>query len=299
MTRPKAKTPQDWRQDTVDGLMINGKAKKTAEIYAREVRKFCEWLGHSPRRATEQDLKRFILYRLNDCKLAGTSMRILCVGMKFFFEQILNRKWPVLKTMRSKQQSTLPEVLTVDEVWRVLNATRHLRNRVFLQTIYSCGLRLSEALRLTIHDVDGTRKRLHIRQGKGSKDRFVPLPDTTYHLLRRYWATHRNPKLIFPSLGKNQNQAPTAIKTMNVASVQGALHRALERSGLIRPGISMHTLRHSYATHLIEAGVDIRAIQQYLGHATLQTTIRYLHLTSNKQIDYFQIINNLMKGGAK
>ncbi len=294
---PQSKSPQDWFQDTVDAFMVNGKRKRTAETYGREVRNFCKWLQRSPQSATEEDLKRFILYRRNDCNLAGSSMRILCVGMRFFFEHVLRRNGPLLKIMKANREQTLPVVLTREEVWRTLNAVRQPQIRAYLQTVYSCGLRLGEGLNLTVHDIDGTRKRLHIRNGKGGKDRLVPLPDATYHLLRNYWKTHRHSRLIFPALGRDRKQGSVAKRPMDTTSVQGGLYRALERAGLRKPGVRMHTLRHGYATHLLEAGVNVHAIQKYLGHATLHTTLRYFHLTSIKQLDHLKIINDLMKGG--
>lgn len=165
MSDRKSKSPQDWFQDTVDALMVNGKRKRTAETYAREVRNFCRWLKRSPRYASEEDLKRFVLYRRNDCHLAGTSMRILCVGLRFFFEHILRRNWPLLKIMKAHREETLPVVLTREEVWRTLNAVRQPQIRAYLQTVYSCGLRLGEALRLTVNDIDGKRNQLRIRNG--------------------------------------------------------------------------------------------------------------------------------------
>ena len=129
-----------------------------------------------------------------------------------------------------------------------------------------------------------------------SKDRYVPLPDTTYALLRRYWVTHRNPNLIFPALGRGHNLGPTSLTPMAIDSVQGAFRQAKVIAGIKKRRVSIHTLRHSYATHLLEAGVNIRAIQRYLGHGQLETTMVYLHLTSKGQEDAYGIINEVMKG---
>ena len=112
MTDLKSKSAEDWRQDTIDGLMVNGKQKRTSETYAREVRIFCKWLERCPQQATEDDLKRFVLYRRNDCNLSGSSMRILCAGMRFFFVHVLRRDWPLLEIMKATRDQTLPEVLT-------------------------------------------------------------------------------------------------------------------------------------------------------------------------------------------
>ena len=148
---------------------------------------------------------------------------------------------------------------------------------------------------LQVSDIDGVRRFIHVHRGKGAKDRYVPLPDTTYSLLREYWKTHRNPKLIFPALGRGHNLGPKAVTPMAIDSVQGAFREAKIRAG-IRKRASIHTLRHSYATHLLEAGVNIRAIQRYLGHSQLETTMVYLHLTDRGQEDSFNLINQVMKG---
>jgi site-specific recombinase XerD len=141
---PQSKSPYDWYQDAVDALMVNGKRPRTAQTYAREVRKFAQWLDKSPEVATEDDLKRFILYRRNECKLCGSSMRILNVGLKFFFEQY------------AKAEHRLPLVLTRQQVWRIIRAIPRIQNRAYFQTLYSCGLRLSEALHLNVRKVSDT-----------------------------------------------------------------------------------------------------------------------------------------------
>jgi integrase len=137
--------------------------------------------------------------------------------------------------------------------------------------------------------------RIHVHRGKGAKDRYVPLPESTLHLLREYWKLHRNQVWIFPRLGRSGKEGPAANIPMNKSSVQGALRRVLKQLKL-KKRISVHTLRHSYATHLLEAGVNIRRIQQYLGHSSLKTTMVYLHLTTQGHENAYGIINDLMKG---
>ena len=137
---------------------------------------------------------------------------------------------------------------------------------------------------------------IHVHRGKGCKDRFVPLPESTLLLLRQYWKTHRNPKLIFPALGRGHNLGPTSLTPMAIGNVQGAFRKARIAAGITKRRVSIHTLRHSYATHLLEAGVNIRIIQSYLGHAQIMTTMVYLHLSRNGHEDAYQRINDLMKG---
>jgi site-specific recombinase XerD len=149
---------------------------------------------------------------------------------------------------------------------------------VFFLTAYSMGLRLGEALQLEVGDIDGERLRVHVRSAKGGKDRFVPLPEVTLEALRRYWKTHRSPHLLFPNCLGNSRRIQNAKTPMDRGGVQDAIKAAVADSG-IRRKISMHSLRHSYATHLLELGVDLREIQSILGHARPETTARYTQLT--------------------
>ena len=195
-----------------------------------------------------------------------------------------------------KRLATPPTVLSIDEVRSILKTARMPQVKAFLTTVYSCGLRLSEALRLEVSDIDRERMTLRVRDGKGSRERYIPLPHSTYEVLREYWKTHRNPRLIFPALGRNRDQGRTAQKPMAISSVQGALRRVMSQLPKIQKHVTMHTLRHSYATHLLEAGVNIRLVQQYLGHSSLVTTMIYLHVTDLGNDDASGRINRLMGG---
>jgi integrase len=146
-----------------------------------------------------------------------------------------------------------------------------------------------------VGDIDSDRMRIHVHRGKGAKDRYVPLPEATLTVLREYWKLHRNPAWLFPRLGRSGNEGPTAQEPMNYGSVQGALRRILKQLRFSKRA-SIHTLRHSYATHLLEAGVNIRRIQQYLGHASLNTTMIYLHLTTQGHKHAYDIIDSVMGG---
>jgi integrase/recombinase XerD len=186
-------------------------------------------------------------------------------------------------------------VLSVKEVHDILNTVNTPQNEAYLTTVYSCGLRLQEGLNLQVSDIDSERMRIHVHRGKGAKDRYVPLPESTLDILRNYWKLHRNPVWIFPRLGRSGKEAPSATIPMNKSSVQGALRRVLKQLKF-KKRITTHTLRHSYATHLLEAGVNIRRIQQYLGHSSLNSTMIYLHLTTQGHQRAYLIINELMKG---
>jgi integrase/recombinase XerD len=168
-----------------------------------------------------------------------------------------------------------------------------LRYRACLTTIYSCGLRLQEGTHLRVPDVDSARMLLHIRHGKGGKDRYVPLPQRTLELLRHYWVTHRNPLVIFPAPGRGRIHAPTTTAPMPKSSVQGAFREALKESGINKLAC-VPTLRHSWATHLREAGVNLRLMQEYLGHSSPTTTSVYTHLTARAEQLGSEAINRIM-----
>jgi integrase/recombinase XerD len=176
---------------------------------------------------------------------------------------------------------------------QILGRIRLPRYKVCLTTIYSCGLRLQEGTHLQVADLDSARMMIHVRHGKGAKDRYVPLPERTLQLLRQYWVTHRNPVLLFPAAGRNHLDLARSTEPMSKSSVQDAFHAALKESGNNKRA-SVHTLRHSWATHLLEAGVNLRLIQQWLGHSSPATTSIYTHLTVKAEQLGAVTINQLM-----
>ncbi len=206
----------------------------------------------------------------------------------------MRKEWPALDLIRFPPEKTLPVVLSVDEVGRVLSRVRLPKYRVCLTTIYSCGLRILEGVTLKTENVDGERKQLHIRNAKGGKDRRVPLPERTLEMLRDYWSTHRHPHYVFPAKTPQGISPSISNKPMNASSVRRALLAALEESG-VQKHATVHTLRHSYATHLLEAGVNLRVIQSYLGHSSIQSTLVYTHLTQKAQSPAVEAINAILK----
>jgi site-specific recombinase XerD len=254
-----------------------------------------DFYGKTPDQITEQQLQDYFLHRKNNDKWSAATMRICYSGIKFFFINVLKRDWHTLQLIYAKREQTLPTVLSIKEVWTIINSVNTIQNKAYLTAVYTCGLRLHEALFLQVTDIDAQRMRIHVHRGKGAKDRYVPLPESTVNILRQYWATHRNPKWIFPRLGRGGNEGPAAQQPMSYSSVQGALRRVLKQLKFTKR-ISIHTLRHSYATHLLEQGVNIRRIQQYLGHSSLNSTMVYLHLTTQGHEHAYDIINSMMKG---
>jgi len=180
-------------------------------------------------------------------------------------------------------------VLSAAEVGRVLACVHRQRYRVCLTTIYACGLRLLEGVHLQVKEIDGERQLLHIDQGKGGKDRCVPLPSACLKMLRGHWLTHRNPVWLFPSPREAENQP------MSESGMQRAFRAAVQEAGIHKKA-TVHTLRHSYATHLLEAGVNLRIIQSYLGHASPTTTAIYTHLTSITEAQTQHTLNEMLAG---
>lgn len=286
---------KDYYKKSMRALQLAGMSEPTQKGYTRSVRMLVDFYGKSPDQVSEVELQDYFLHRKNVDKWAAATMRICYSGIKFFFINVLKRDWHTLELIHAKREQRLPTVLSVNEVWTIINAVNTIQNKAYLTAVYTCGLRLHEALFLQVTDIDAQRMRIHVHRGKGAKDRYVPLPESTLYLLRDYWKRHRNPLWIFPRLGRSGQESPKAARPMAKASVQGALRRVLKQLKIIKR-VSIHTLRHSYATHLLEAGVNIRRIQQYLGHSSLNSTMVYLHLTTQGHEHAYDIINSLMKG---
>lgn len=267
-------------QKMLQDMQLEGLSERTHESYLRAVRKFAQWLRLSPDRAAENDLRRYLLFIKNDQQWEGNSLRVAYSGLKFFYTRTCPRDWSTLSKLRVQKQVKLPTVLTIHEVDQLIGAIRKPAMKCFFWTVYSLGLRLQEALYLQVGDIDAGRMLIHVRRGKGHKDRLVPLTPRTLEMLRAHWATHRNPQWLFPREGRNHQQAPTAQEPMDSATVQDCIKKVVDGLGWSKRGVSTHTLRHCFATHLLEAGVNLRQIQKYMGHSTLQTTTIYLHLTT-------------------
>ena len=281
------------RQRMIEDMQLRGLSEITQDRYVRAVRQLAEHYGKSPTKIAEEDLRRYFLYLKNDKKAARSTCTVALCGIKFFYEHTLKREWPTLTMIRPPKEHKLPVVLSVEEVQQLLGCLRLPHYRVCLTTIYACGLRVSEGVKLQVTQIDGARSLLHVRQGKGAKDRYVPLSKHTLELLRQHWKTHRHPVWLFPARGPRGKGSPATAETpMTVRSVQRALKAALKESGLQKRAI-VHTLRHSWATHLLEAGVDLRVIQSYLGHSSPTTTAIYTHLTHKAGALATEAINQL------
>jgi len=282
------------RQRMMEDLQLRGLATKTQDSYLRAVRQLAEHYRKSPDLITEEELRLYFLYLKNDKQVSRSSFTIALSGLKFFYERTLHREWATLDLPRRTREKKLPAVLSVAEVRQILACLRRPYYRVCLTTIYSCGLRLLEGVRLQVTDIDSERMMLHIRHGKGDKDRYVPLPAGTLKLLREYWSTHRHPVWLFPAPTRAGVPMSSATQPMDESGVQRAFKAALQESGVPKAA-SVHTLRHSYATHLLEVGVNLRLIQAYLGHSSPKTTAIYTHLTREANALATDAINRVMQ----
>jgi site-specific recombinase XerD len=267
-------------------------AERTIYGYLRAVRQLAQFSKRSPDKLDEEHVRQWLLHLKVEKQLAYGSLRVAFSGLKFFFTRTCRRQWKVLAETKLQNVKALPDVLTVTQVQQVINASTSLRMKTFFWTVYSLGLRLEEGLNLHVGDIDNQRMMVHVHRGKGAKDRYLPLPNSTLMALREYWKTHRNPLLLFPADRRNHKGASTTTTSMSPTSVQSAIKKIVKQ---LRFGkqVSTHTLRHSYASHLLEAGVSLKAVQKYLGHSSLQTTLMYLHLTETAEADARKVIDEL------
>lgn len=280
------------RQRMIEDMQLAGYSARTQENYVAAVRQIFEHFHCTPAQLTEEQLREYFLYLANERRVSRSTSTIALCAVKFFFERTLKRDWPVLELIRPRPEKKLPVVLSREEVHRILHEVHTPVYRTCLTTIYSCGLRLLEGARLQVHDIDSGRMLLHIH-GKGGKDRYVPLPDRTLKLLREFWKTHRSRPWLFPATTRGLKPG-SPIPPLTDCSLQAAFKSALQRAGISKRA-HIHSLRHSYATHLLEMGVNLRVIQENLGHRSARTTQIYTHLTQEARDAVIHPLNELMK----
>ena len=279
------------RQD----MQLRGLAPSTQEAYLDAVTGVAAFCARSPNALdslTEDELRRYFLHLVEDRHASRSTVLQRRAGLRFLVAITLRRTWPVLDLVRPAKRRTLPVVLTPAEVRTLLALVRDPRVRMCLTTIYGCGLRLSEGTGLTTHDIDGARMVLRIRRGKGGRDRYVPLAERVLLLLRAYWRA-TSPR--FPQPPGEQWVFPNRQATgpLSANTVQRTLIAVGRVSGLPKH-VSAHTLRHSYATHLLEHGVHLRTIQELLGHQSPSTTAIYTHVTPTVASALHATVNSLM-----
>lgn len=274
----------------VNALRRQGKADTTIDVYSRAVRRISAFFDTCPDRLTPEHFKAYFDSLVKSH--SWSTVRVERNGLQFFYKYVLGKQWDWIDIVKPPQKSVLPDILSVSEVERLINGARELRYQTFLLSTYSMGLRLGEALDLRISDIDSQRMKVHVHLGKGQKDRFVTLPQASLVALRKYWATHKNPTLIFPA-GTTPQARHSASVVMNRGGLQKSIRVIVKDCG-IRKRVTIHSLRHCYGAHLVEAGLHLRAIQHEMGHDSPKTTALYTQLTDVAHQDSAILINALV-----
>jgi integrase/recombinase XerD len=266
------------RERFINDMRIRNFAARTIESYVAGVVKLTRFVRRSPDTVSAEEIRAFQVEMLSR-KVSWSQFNQVVSALRFFFAVTLGRPGVVEMLPYGKKPRRLPAVLSVEEVNQLLAAARPGQQRILLTTAYACGLRVSELVHLKVTDIDSARMVLTVRQGKGHKDRQVPLSPRLLAELRHWWSCHRSRPWLFPGNGGPRFEAAT--RPLHTGSVQRMCKKVVAKAKL-RKSVSMHTLRHSYATHLLEAGVNVVTLQRLLGHNSLQTTALYLHLSAQQ-----------------
>jgi site-specific recombinase XerD len=282
-------------------LVLRFNTPRTRHSYYRQMRLVHEHCQTDPATITEAQYRDYILHVKTVKHWKSKTIRQAAAGAKLFFVEMTGHEdWKIFSQIRTKDDEDLPAVLTRDQVIRLLRSIRLRRYRIPIKLIYCCGLRLSECLSLTIHDILGDEGKLWIRQGKGRKDRMVPISTTMVADLRRYWKVHRHPLLIFPNVGRGAcntdkiaQRMHEATRPMPISCLQRLMIAARKELNILE--CTVHTLRHSFATHLVEAGASLHTVKFLLGHKDIKTTMIYLHLTHHSEQDSRALVEILCR----
>jgi integrase/recombinase XerD len=261
---------QDFIQSTTTLMELRGFAKSTQRMYLAHLNRFYHFCGKHPASAGYNEVRSFLHHAIKERKLSSAYVNSAYSAIKFYFQSVLCREWNMLHVPRVKKKSSLPTILSQHEVHQIIQATPNLKHKAILSTVYSAGLRVSEVAHLQISDIHSDNMRIFIRQAKGNKDRFTLLSENNLLLLRQYWKRYRPHSWLFPG---SPDTKPISIRT-----VQAVFEKSLRATGISKE-VSIHTLRHCFATHLLNHGADILQIKELLGHVDIQTTSMYLHLT--------------------
>jgi site-specific recombinase XerD len=290
-------TPE--RQKFIDDLVYHHYSKRTIKEYLEQILRLAAHFKKPPLNLSDDDLRSYFRYLEKDCGYAASTLQITHGALTFFYEISNNRPMPFLKILRYRKENKVPVVLTREEVRKIFPLVENIRYRTCLILIYACGLRISEAVNVKVSDIDANSGLLTIRGGKGGKSRLVPLPEHVLHLLREMWATHRHPSLLFPAYRRfgrplrSRQRRGTKNRPIALTTIQTCFKKALRASGC-KKDASVHTLRHSYATHLLEEQIPVFTIKSYLGHSSISSTMIYTHCTSKIRRYGIGSIENLM-----
>jgi site-specific recombinase XerD len=293
--------PYDSMERFAKSLALLYDANRTRHTYYRQLRLLHEHCACDPAQITEAQLRDYFLFIKLQKQWKPKSIRLTRAATRMFFVDLFGHSdWTVFSQVRTRDHDTLPAVLTRQQVRDLLVFIRLRRYRTPIKLIYACGLRLSECLALTIHDINGSENKLFIRNSKGHQDRVVPLPTCLCRELQRYWRFHRHPLLLFPNVGRGDNNPQALAQRMHQATAPmpcSSLQRLIiiARKQLNVPQASIHSLRHSFATHMLEAGAHLHTIQTLLGHKQITSTMIYLHLTHQTVRDALSLMDELCR----
>lgn len=251
-------------------LELKHYSPRTRCCYLASVKSFAFHFHRSPAEMSDEEIRQYLHYLIEEKKASQAAISQTYSALKFFYETTLKRDWNGFRIPRSKMAKRLPVVLSQQEVEAIFSATRNLKHRAIFMTIYSAGLRVSEAVHLKVSDIDSQRMVIRVEQGKGAKDRYTLLAQRTLEVLRDYWRAYRPKDWLFPGQPRKES--------LSVSSVQQSFKKVLQEAG-IKKHATVHTLRHSFATHLLEGRTDLYQVQRLLGHTTPKTTTVYLHLS--------------------
>ena len=290
MNKAQQKRFDSLYQQHLNALLRQGKSKATIDAYSRAIRRITAFFDCCPEKLSGDDLKDYFTSLIKSH--SWSTVKLDRNGLQFFYKHVLGKQWQWVDIIKPPQVRTLPDIFTSQEIANVINNTREIRYQVYILTCYSMGLRLGEALNLKVGDIDSELMRVHIRRGKHHKDRYVTLPKTTLLALRQYWLTHRHKSLIFPG-GTTPEKRSNAKSPMDRGGLQKSF-KVIVLSCSIHKKVSIHSLRHSYGAHLVEAGLNLRAIQKQFGHACPKTTALYTQLTEPAEQNARVIIDSLI-----
>jgi site-specific recombinase XerD len=274
------------KEQMIMDLELKGYSPKTQTAYLRYMKDFTHHLGKSPEKMDEKEIKEYLHFLITQKKASQSTINSAYSALKFFYETTLHRDWGILKIPRIKKSRQLPIILDRSEVKNLLAVTTNVKHRTILMTTYAAGLRVSETAHLRISDIDSKRMQIRVEQGKGKKDRYTLLSEINLNLLRSYWKIYQPRTWLFPG---NPPENPISTR-----SIQHVLEKACQKAG-IQKKICVHSLRHSFATHLLEAGTDIYYIQQLMGHASVKTTTIYIHLRNQDALKVISPLDLLFK----
>ncbi|MBW2220375.1 MAG: site-specific integrase [Deltaproteobacteria bacterium] len=259
------------RQKMIRAMQLREFAPKTQEAYVAAVSGLAKYCNKSPGKIVQEEVENYLLHLRQDLKRSSSTCNVVISGLRFFYEHTIKNESVKLRLPPRKKTKRLPEVLSREDVNRVISSPTNIKHRVMLMTAYSAGLRVSELVGLGQKHIDSSRMVIRVEQGKGKKDRYTILSQRLLKELRVYYKACRPENWLFP--------AKNSIRHISISSVQKIYYRAKKKADITK-GKGIHTLRHCFASHLLEAGYDVRRIQILMGHRSLSTTMAYLHVSS-------------------